>query len=121
MCGIVGYVGQRPAQEILLAGLQKLEYRCYDSAGISVIAADGRIESVRAVGNLAKLKAAIEAQEADESEVASPSPRARPRLASATHAGPPTAASTSPTRTRTSTRPTACTSWSTASSRTTSR
>jgi glucosamine--fructose-6-phosphate aminotransferase (isomerizing) len=68
MCGIVGYVGQRPAQEILLAGLQKLEYRGYDSAGISVIAADGEIESVRAVGNLANLKAAIEAQDAIDSE-----------------------------------------------------
>ena len=33
MCGIVGYVGQRPAQDLLLAGLQKLEYRGYDSAG----------------------------------------------------------------------------------------
>jgi len=64
MCGIVGYVGQRPAQEILLAGLQKLEYRGYDSAGISVIAADGEIDSVRAVGNLANLKAAIDAQDA---------------------------------------------------------
>jgi glucosamine--fructose-6-phosphate aminotransferase (isomerizing) len=68
MCGIVGYVGQRPAQEILLAGLQKLEYRGYDSAGISVIAADGEIESVRAVGNLANLRAAIEAQDARENE-----------------------------------------------------
>jgi glucosamine--fructose-6-phosphate aminotransferase (isomerizing) len=68
MCGIVGYVGQRPAQDILLAGLQKLEYRGYDSAGISVIASDGEIESVRAVGNLANLKAAIDAQDALESE-----------------------------------------------------
>ena len=64
MCGIVGYVGQRPAQEILLAGLQKLEYRGYDSAGISVITAADEIESVRAVGNLANLKAAIDADEA---------------------------------------------------------
>jgi glucosamine--fructose-6-phosphate aminotransferase (isomerizing) len=68
MCGIVGYVGQRPAQEILLAGLQKLEYRGYDSAGISVIGADGEIESVRAVGNLANLKAAIDAQDAIDNE-----------------------------------------------------
>ncbi|HMJ33247.1 MAG TPA: glutamine--fructose-6-phosphate transaminase (isomerizing) [Baekduia sp.] len=65
MCGIVGYVGKRPAQEILLAGLQKLEYRGYDSAGISVIDQD-EIESVRAVGNLANLRAAVEAQEATE-------------------------------------------------------
>ena len=58
MCGIVGYVGQRPVQELLLQGLRKLEYRGYDSAGISVIAG-GEIESVRAVGNLAALDAAI--------------------------------------------------------------
>jgi glucosamine--fructose-6-phosphate aminotransferase (isomerizing) len=62
MCGIVGYVGHRPAQEILLAGLQKLEYRGYDSAGISVIAGD-EIESVRAVGNLGNLVAAVAAEE----------------------------------------------------------
>jgi glucosamine--fructose-6-phosphate aminotransferase (isomerizing) len=65
MCGIVGYVGKRPAQDILLAGLQKLEYRGYDSAGISVIDA-AEIDSVRAVGNLANLKAAIDAQQAVE-------------------------------------------------------
>ena len=44
MCGIVGYVGQRPVQEVLLAGLEKLEYRGYDSAGIS-IQSDGRLDS----------------------------------------------------------------------------
>ena len=54
MCGIVGYVGRRPVAELLLAGLGKLEYRGYDSAGISVIA-DGHIEAVRAVGNLSAL------------------------------------------------------------------
>ena len=43
MCGIVGYVGQRSAQDILLAGLEKLEYRGYDSAGIS-IQSDGELE-----------------------------------------------------------------------------
>src|SRR3954447_1387861 len=55
MCGIVGYVGHRPVQEILLAGLEKLEYRGYDSAGISV-QSDGRLDSVRAVGNLSALR-----------------------------------------------------------------
>jgi glutamine---fructose-6-phosphate transaminase (isomerizing) len=59
MCGIVGYVGNRPVQDLLLAGLQKLEYRGYDSAGISVIA-EGEIESVRAVGNLQNLFDAVE-------------------------------------------------------------
>src|SRR5512132_1382875 len=63
MCGIVGYVGQRPVQEVLLAGLQKLEYRGYDSAGIS-IQGEGQLESIRAVGNLSALRAAVE--EADE-------------------------------------------------------
>ena len=63
MCGIVGYVGKRPVQDILLEGLRKLEYRGYDSAGISLIAGD-EIESIRAVGNLSHLDEAIDAQSA---------------------------------------------------------
>ena len=59
MCGIVGYVGKRPARELLLAGLQKLEYRGYDSAGISLIAGD-QIEAVRSVGNLSALQAKLD-------------------------------------------------------------
>jgi glucosamine--fructose-6-phosphate aminotransferase (isomerizing) len=59
VCGIVGYVGRRSVQELLLAGLSKLEYRGYDSAGISVIA-DDRIEAVRAVGNLSALRAKLD-------------------------------------------------------------
>jgi glutamine---fructose-6-phosphate transaminase (isomerizing) len=62
MCGIVGYVGRRPVQELLLAGLTRLEYRGYDSAGISLIAGDA-IESVRAVGNLERLREAVAARE----------------------------------------------------------
>jgi len=58
MCGIVGYVGRRPAQALLLAGLQRLEYRGYDSAGIAVLA-DGRIVTERAVGNLEALQAKL--------------------------------------------------------------
>ncbi|MHB1539476.1 MAG: glutamine--fructose-6-phosphate transaminase (isomerizing) [Solirubrobacteraceae bacterium] len=58
MCGIVGYVGARPARELLLAGLRRLEYRGYDSAGISVLL-DGTIDSVRAVGNLDALEAKL--------------------------------------------------------------
>ncbi|MGZ5314874.1 MAG: glutamine--fructose-6-phosphate transaminase (isomerizing) [Solirubrobacterales bacterium] len=61
MCGIVGYVGDRPCRDLLIAGLEKLEYRGYDSAGISVIA-DGGIDSVRAVGNLANLRKAVARQ-----------------------------------------------------------
>ncbi len=59
MCGIVGYVGDRPCRDLLFAGLQKLEYRGYDSAGVSVIS-DGEIDSVRAVGNLANLREALD-------------------------------------------------------------
>src|SRR4051812_658078 len=59
MCGIVGYVGGRPCRELLLEGLEKLEYRGYDSAGVSVLE-DGRIDSVRAVGNLSFLRQAVE-------------------------------------------------------------
>jgi glucosamine--fructose-6-phosphate aminotransferase (isomerizing) len=65
MCGIVGYVGGRPCRELLLEGLEKLEYRGYDSAGVSVLE-DGRIESVRAVGNLSSLREAVAAQDASE-------------------------------------------------------
>jgi glucosamine--fructose-6-phosphate aminotransferase (isomerizing) len=60
MCGIVGYVGHRPVQELLLEGLEKLEYRGYDSAGISMVS-DGSVESVRAVGNLSALRDAVDA------------------------------------------------------------
>jgi glucosamine--fructose-6-phosphate aminotransferase (isomerizing) len=62
MCGIVGYVGARPCREILVAGLEKLEYRGYDSAGVSVIEG-GEVDSVRAVGNLANLRAAMDEHE----------------------------------------------------------
>ena len=64
MCGIVGYVGDRPCRDLLIAGLEKLEYRGYDSAGLSVIS-DGEIDSVRAVGNLANLRAAVERETAN--------------------------------------------------------
>jgi glutamine---fructose-6-phosphate transaminase (isomerizing) len=55
VCGIIGYVGSRPAKELLLQGLQRLEYRGYDSAGIA-LREDGGLEYVRAVGNLQVLK-----------------------------------------------------------------
>jgi glucosamine--fructose-6-phosphate aminotransferase (isomerizing) len=55
MCGIIGYVGPRPAKDLLLQGLERLEYRGYDSAGLA-LSDDGRLEFVRAVGNLERLK-----------------------------------------------------------------
>ena len=69
MCGIVGYVGGRPCRELLLEGLEKLEYRGYDSAGVSILE-DGQIESVRAVGNLSSLREAVDSRAAHDGAVA---------------------------------------------------
>ncbi|HYP47317.1 MAG TPA: hypothetical protein VEQ61_01645, partial [Thermoleophilaceae bacterium] len=58
MCGIVGYTGERPCKELILSGLQRLEYRGYDSAGVSLVT-NGSIDSVHAVGNLSHLVEAV--------------------------------------------------------------
>ncbi len=58
MCGIIGYVGHRPSKDLLITGLERLEFRGYDSAGIALLE-DGGLEYVRAVGNLANLKEAV--------------------------------------------------------------
>ena len=55
MCGIVGYVGPRPSQAILLAGLARLEYRGYDSAGIAVIDGGGELGMRKRAGKLSVL------------------------------------------------------------------
>ena len=57
VCGIIGYVGSRECKALLLQGLERLEYRGYDSAGIALLEADG-LEYVRAVGNLDNLRQA---------------------------------------------------------------
>lgn len=59
MCGIVGYVGIQAATEILLAGLERLEYRGYDSAGIATIQ-EGKLHCVRAKGKLHNLRTKLE-------------------------------------------------------------
>jgi glucosamine--fructose-6-phosphate aminotransferase (isomerizing) len=59
MCGIVGYIGTQAATNILLAGLEKLEYRGYDSAGIATIW-EGDVHCVRAKGKLLNLRSKLE-------------------------------------------------------------
>jgi glucosamine--fructose-6-phosphate aminotransferase (isomerizing) len=58
MCGIIGYVGSRECRDLLLEGLQRLEYRGYDSAGLSLVT-NGAVGSVHAVGNLQNLRDAL--------------------------------------------------------------
>src|ERR687891_2068206 len=58
MCGIIGYVGSRECRDLLLEGLQRLEYRGYDSAGLSLVT-NGSVGSVHAVGNLQNLRDAL--------------------------------------------------------------
>ena len=66
MCGIVGYVGKRNAQNVLLDGLEKLEYRGYDSAGVA-LALEGGIRVVKSKGRLAELRKKLEPQALSES------------------------------------------------------
>ena len=60
MCGIVGYVGPKSTLEVLIGGLRRLEYRGYDSAGVSIIA-NGQLETRKKAGKLNNLVAEIEA------------------------------------------------------------
>ena len=59
MCGIVGYIGNRDTQSVLIEGLSKLEYRGYDSAGIAVMTSNG-LEVSKSVGRLKNLEAKLE-------------------------------------------------------------
>ncbi|MEB3034091.1 glutamine--fructose-6-phosphate transaminase (isomerizing) [[Mycobacterium] nativiensis] len=59
MCGIVGYVGQRPARDVVVEALRRMEYRGYDSAGIAVVDGVGQLTIRRRAGRLANLEAAI--------------------------------------------------------------
>jgi glucosamine--fructose-6-phosphate aminotransferase (isomerizing) len=63
MCGIVGYVGPKQALPIVLGGLQRLEYRGYDSAGVAILSAADEMQLRRSVGKLANLTEELEAGE----------------------------------------------------------
>ncbi|HEY2121800.1 MAG TPA: glutamine--fructose-6-phosphate transaminase (isomerizing) [Candidatus Acidoferrum sp.] len=59
MCGIVGYIGAKKVVPVIIEGLRKLEYRGYDSAGIAVVGADGKLQLRRAPGKLRNLEEVI--------------------------------------------------------------
>ena len=58
MCGIVGYIGKKPGVEVVLAGLEALEYRGYDSAGVAVID-DGQNKVIKQAGRVSGLVKAV--------------------------------------------------------------
>ena len=60
MCGIVGYIGPRPAANLLLEGLRRLEYRGYDSAGTAMFEPDQSIYTTRSVGRIDELARKME-------------------------------------------------------------
>jgi glutamine---fructose-6-phosphate transaminase (isomerizing) len=59
MCGIVGYAGSRPALNIVVDGLRRLEYRGYDSAGVAILGAEGELVTEKRAGKLANLEKAL--------------------------------------------------------------
>ena len=61
MCGIVGYVGHRPACDVVVDALRRMEYRGYDSAGVALVNGRGTLTVRRRAGRLANLEAALDA------------------------------------------------------------
>jgi glutamine---fructose-6-phosphate transaminase (isomerizing) len=68
MCGIVGYIGTQTATDILIAGLERLEYRGYDSAGVATVEA-GKVNCVKAKGKLFNLRAKVEQSEHNKAQL----------------------------------------------------
>ena len=86
MCGIIAYLGKRPAQEVLITGLNRLEYRGYDSAGLTIIS-KGKIKTLKSVGKVSNLRVKVDEQWPGPEEKESTAGIAHTRWA--TH-GPPT-------------------------------
>ena len=63
MCGIVGYIGDQQAYPILIKGLHRLEYRGYDSAGVSLINDKGDLVVYKAKGKVSALEASVEGKD----------------------------------------------------------
>ena len=63
MCGIMGFAGKKGAVEVLLDGLERLEYRGYDSAGVAVVSPDGKLQVKKSKGRLSVLRTLLEAEE----------------------------------------------------------
>ena len=63
MCGIMGFAGKKEAVKVLLDGLERLEYRGYDSAGVAVVSPDGRLQVKKSKGRLSVLRTLLEAEE----------------------------------------------------------
>src|ERR1700741_4175662 len=70
MCGIVGYVGQRPACEVVMDALRRMEYRGYDSSGIALVDGHGKLTVRRRAGRLANLDEAVAGTDMTQSELA---------------------------------------------------
>src|ERR1700758_5577916 len=70
MCGIVGYVGQRPAFDVVMDALRRMEYRGYDSSGIALVDGHGKLTVRRRAGRLANLEEAVAGTDMTQSELA---------------------------------------------------
>ncbi len=66
MCGIVGYVGDKKAQDFLISGLKRLEYRGYDSAGVVTLSEKGKATLIRAKGKIANLEEKVAKKKCDD-------------------------------------------------------
>lgn len=65
MCGIVGYIGKKRAYDILIHGLQRLEYRGYDSAGVAIEKEDGALNVYKLKGKVADLESSVEGKDVE--------------------------------------------------------
>src|SRR5690242_17534234 len=70
MCGIVGYIGTKPAQDVVLGGLKALEYRGYDSAGLAALVGKNTVKLLKTVGRVQALQDLVETSDHGKSDCA---------------------------------------------------